>query len=71
MFHLIQYEQHPKVFLYFYKENNKLNAGWNIDRYLWNRKQGKNYGDDSDAREQCRKKVIVELSRCFFLCSIY
>jgi hypothetical protein len=43
MFYLIQYEQHPKVFLYFYEENNKLNAGWNIDRYLWNTKPGKNY----------------------------
>ena len=26
-----------------YEDNDKLNAGWNIDRYLWNTKPGKNY----------------------------
>jgi DNA-3-methyladenine glycosylase len=41
MFHLIRYEQRSQVFLY----NNKLNAGWNTDRYLWDGKPGKNYGD--------------------------
>lgn len=45
MFRLIQYEQHPLVFLYACEDNDKLNADWNTDRYLWNKKPDKNYGE--------------------------